>query len=457
MFCFKNSLPRNRSGAWTVSFGHLMLLSEHIRAKRSRRAARRLMSLVLATMVGLPLVPEPARASGFGLSSITGFFSGWFAGPTAPPAAPESRVTPRDGRFVVSEADWQTFERKPVASVRFRELVQTEGRLAIDENSATSVISPYSGRTLRIAVVPGDVVTKGQPLLFLEANDMVQAQNDFVAALSALDKSVAQMRLAEINDRRQRDLFAGRATTQRDVDQARADLDAARADNRTATTALEAVENRLHLFGKTDDDIARFRAGRRIDPQVALLSPIEGVVVSRKVGPGQFLTGGAGEPIFVIDDLETLWLNAYVREDEAPRIARGAPLEFRVLAFGDRVFTGRIDFIAPTIDAANRRLLVRATVDNPGLVLKQQMFANVEIQVGEPIESPSIARNAIIYEGDVARVWVAHPDRAVELRRVKVGLIRGDKVQILEGLKVGEEVVVRGALFVDQMTAAFRR
>ena len=432
-----------------------MILSEPIRAERSRRARRRATGLALAAMLAFPL--SPAEASGFGLASITGFFSSLFGSTATPPAAEASRVTPRDGRFVVSEADWATFERKPVSTQQFRELVQTEGRLAIDENSATSVISPYSGRTLRIAVVPGDVVTKGQPLLFLEANDMVQAQNDFVAALSSLDKSVTQLRLAEINDRRQRDLFAGRATTQRDVDQARADLDAARADNRTATTGLEAVENRLRLFGKTDADIERFRAGRRIDPQVALLSPIEGVVVSRKVGPGQFLTGGAGEPIFVIDDLETLWLNAYVREDEAPRIARGALLEFRVLAFGDRVFTGRIDFIAPTIDASNRRLLVRATVDNPGLVLKQQMFANVAIQVGEPVQSPSIPRNAIIYEGDVARVWVAHPDRAVELRRIKVGLIRGDKVQILDGLTPGEEVVVRGALFVDQMTAAFRR
>jgi membrane fusion protein, heavy metal efflux system len=434
-----------------------MPVSPSIRAAQSRGGLARLSRLGLACALGLTLGAAEAQASGFGLSTITDFFSGIF-GAKAPPPAPEaSRVTPRDGRFMVSEADWATFERVPVTKVRFREMVQTEGRLAIDETSATSVISPYSGRTLRIAVVPGDVVKRGQPLLFLEANDMVQAQNDFVAALSALDKSTTQMRLAEINDRRQRDLFAGRATTQRDVDQARADLDAARADNRAAVTALEAVENRLRLIGKTDAEIERFRAGRRIDPQVALLAPIEGVVVTRRVGIGQFLTGGGGEPIFIIDDLETLWLNAYVREDEAARISRGAPLEFRVLAFGDRIFTGKIDYVAPTIDATNRRLLVRATVDNPGLILKQQMFANVSIQVGEPVESPAIPRNAIVYEGEVARVWVAKPDRSVELRRIRAGMIQGDRVQVLDGLTAGEEVVGRGVLFVDQMTAAFRR
>lgn len=406
-------------------------------------------ALALLAPIGVP------AASAFDLGSIARLFG--FGGEAAAPAGGTERVKPRDGRFVVSEADWSTFGRVAVAEATFREQVVTEGRLAIDENSATPVISPYSGRATRIAVVPGDIVRRGQPLLFLEANEMVQTQNDFIAAMSALDKSQTQLRLAEINARRQQDLFAGRAAPQRDVDQARADLDAARADNRTAVTALEAVENRLRLFGKTDADIQRFRSGRRIDPEVALLSPIEGTVVSRKIGPGQFIAGGGGEPIFVIDDLDTLWLNAYVREDEAPRITRGSLIEFRVLAFRDRVFVGKLDFVAPAIDASSRRLLVRATVENPDRELKQQMFVNVAIQVGDPVSSPAVPRNAIVYEGEVARVWVAYPDRSVELRRVTVGLIRGETVQITSGLKAGEEVVVRGALFIDQMTAAFRR
>ena len=423
--------------------------------RRDRRAILRLGGLLLAAGFVFLAPVGMSAASAFDLSSVARLFG--FGAQPAPPAGGSQRVTPRDGRFVVSEADWSTFGRVAVAEATFREQVTTEGRLAIDENSATPVISPYSGRATRIAVVPGDIVRRGQPLLFLEANEMVQTQNDFIAAISALDKSQTQLRLAEINARRQQDLFAGRAAPQRDVDQARADLDAAQADNRAAITALEAVENRLRLFGKTDADIQRFRSGRRIDPEVALLSPIEGTVVSRKIGPGQFITASGGEPIFVIDEIDTLWLNAYVREDEAPRINRGALIEFRVLAFRDRVFVGKLDFVAPTIDAANRRLLVRATVANPDRELKQQMFVNVAIQVGDPVNSPAVPRNAIIYEGEVARVWVAYPDRSVELRRVTVGLIRGETVQITSGLKAGEEIVVRGALFIDQMTAAFRR
>lgn len=374
----------------------------------------------------------------------------------APAAFAPDRVTQVNGRFRISDSDWSTFATTKVESRVFREQIITEGRLAIDENSAVPVISPYAGRTTRVPVITGDVVRRGQPLFFMLANDMVSTQNEFVAAISNLDKAVAQLRLAEINDKRQADLFAGRAAPQRDVDQARADLENARADHRAAITGLEALENRLRLFGKTDAEIASFRADRRINPEIAIPAPADGTVVSRRVSPGQFLSGG-GEPVFVIDDLDTLWLNIFVREEDVPRVRRGAQVEFRVIALRNQAFAARLDFISASIDAASKRLLVRATVDNPQGVLKQQMFASVSIQVGAAATSPAVPRNALIYEGPVARVWIAHPDKTAELRRVTPGITDGDQVQIVQGLQGGEEVVVRGALFIDQMTAAFRR
>lgn len=408
-----------------------------------------LCAAAVVALISFPGLPAIAFDASF-VSRLLGF-----EGRAVAPAG-SGQVQPRDGRFVVPEADWPTFGLAPVISASFQDQIVTEGRLAIDENSATPVISPHSGRATRIVAVPGGVVRRGQPLLFLEAGEMVQAQNDFIAAMSALDKTQTQLRLAETNARRQQDLFSGRAAPQRDLDQARADLDAARADRRAAGVALEAVERRLKLLGRSDADIQRLRSDHRIDPEFALLSPIDGTVVSRRIGPGQFVTGG-GEPLFFVDDLDTLWLNAFVREDDVSRITPGAPIEFRVLAFRDRLFTGKLDFVAPTIDPANRRLLVRATIQNPGRLLKQQMFVSASIQVGDVVTSPSVPRSALVYEGAVTRVWVAYPDRSVEGRRVTVGLIRGETAQIISGLELGELVVVRGTLFVDQMTAAFRR
>jgi cobalt-zinc-cadmium efflux system membrane fusion protein len=401
---------------------------------------------------------SPAKAAGPDFGAISAWIGSFFGAEKPTPTSPMERIVKRDNRFVISKSDWETFEFAEVLSGLFRDEIITEARLAIDETSATPVISPYSGRAVRIHAQAGDQVTKGQPLFSLEAQEMVQAQNDFVAALSALEKAMTQLQLAEVNAKRQQDLFTGRAAPQRDLDQARADLEAARADWRAATTGLDAVENRLRIIGKTEQELARFREGRRINAEIAIPAPIDGTVVSRKIGIGQFIQSGAAEPVFVIDDLNTLWLNAMVREDDAGRVRRGAAIEFKVMAFPTRVFRATVDYVAASIDADSRRLLVRATVDNADFSLKQQMFANVSIQVGDPMVSSAIPRTSVIHEGATTRVWVANPaDFSVELRRVQLGLIKGGLVQVTEGLSPGERVVSRGALFVDQMTAALRR
>lgn len=414
---------------------------------------------VVAVAAIILCAPPQARAAGIDLSAIGKFFAGLFGAREDKPAvAPLDRVVRRGSSFVIAKSDWDTFEFAPVELRQFQDEVVTEGRLAIDENSATPIFSPYSGRVRSILAQAGDEVRRDQPLFTIEAAEMVQAQNDFVAALSALDKARSQQQLAEVNARRQQDLFAGRAAPQRDVDQARADLEAARADFRAATTALEAVENRLRILGKAEPEITAFRQGRRINPEIAINSPIDGTIVQRKVGPGQFVQAGGAEPLFVIDDLNTLWLNALVREDDAGRVRRGATLTFRVMAFPQRRFLARVDFVAATIDPETRRLRVRATVDNSDFSLKQQMFATVSISVGEPTTAPAIPRVAVIHEGPITRVWVADPATlSVELRRVRLGMVRGDRVEVADGLRAGDIVVARGALFVDQMTAALRQ
>ena len=408
----------------------------------------------MACALSVLFTATPALAAGLDFS----FLTRWFTGPPPAPQAPVDRVTKRDAKFVVSPADWATFSIVPVAARVFRERIVTEGQLAIDETSATPVISPYSGRAVRVLKQAGDQVRKGEPLLTLEAQEMVQTQNDLVAALSALDKAVSQLSLAQVNARRQADLFAGRAAPQRDVDQARADLEAARADHRAAVTALEAVENRLRIIGKTEAEIADFRRSRRISPEIAITAPIDGTIVARKIGPGQYIQGAGSEPVFVIDDLNTLWLNIFVREDDAGRVVHGAPVDFRVMAFRERAFRARIDFISAGIDTETRRLRARATIENSDYSLKQQMFATVNIQVGDAVSSPAVPRVAVIHEGPVTRVWVADPaERTVELRRVRLGIVSGDQVQVLEGLSTTDHVVARGSLFVDQMTAAVRQ
>src|SRR5207245_9759502 len=108
-------------------------------------------------------------------------------------------------------------------------------------------------------------------------------------------------------------------------------------------------------------------------------APIAGTVVQRKIGPGQYVNSGASDPVFVIGDLSTVWLTAFVRETESSAVSVGQEVSFSVLAFPGRALTARINYVSAAIDPSTRRLLVRATIDNPRGSLKPEMFANVTI------------------------------------------------------------------------------
>ncbi len=353
---------------------------------------------------------------------------------------------------------WASLTIEPVSEQVFRSEHLTEGKIAVDEDRATLVFSPYSGRVIKLLAKPGDMVAAGQPLFVVEAPDMVQAQNDFISAVAGLNKARSQLELAKIVENQNKSLNATHAVSLRDLQQAQAATLAAQNDVRTTETSLEVVRNRLRILGKTDEEITTFSETGAISPQTTIHSPIAGTVVQRKVGPGQYVnttsnSPAANDPTFVIGDLSTVWLVAYVREAEAPNVRIGEAVHFTVLAYPNRVFPANIAYVATSLDAGTRRLLVRATINNSRGLLRPEMFASVTILTGEGDSSPAVPREAIIYDGKIAHVWIARDDHAVEPRTIKTGLSNGQMVQVLDGLRLGEKVVTKGSLFLDRAAA----
>jgi cobalt-zinc-cadmium efflux system membrane fusion protein len=312
------------------------------------------------------------------------------------------------------------------------------------------VFSPYAGRVTKLLARPGDQVTQGQALFVIEAAENVQAQNDYIAAMTGLNKAKSALDLAQIQEKRARDLFEGKAVPLKDFQQAQATLIQAQNDQRSAETALEAARNKLRIFGLTDDDVATFRQKGRINPETTIFSPIAGTVVQRKIGPGQYISAGASDPVFVIGDLSTVWLTAFVRETDAAAVSVGQEISFNVLALPGKPLTARIDYVSAAIDPATRRLLVRATVDNKDRSLKPEMFANVTIYSPSDHSAIAVPKQALIYEGDQVRLWVANDDKSIELRQIKTGLSNGNLVEVKGNLKPGERIVTKGSLFIDR-------
>lgn len=357
-------------------------------------------------------------------------------------------------RYTPTPAEWASLTVQPVTERAFRAEHVTEGKIAVDEDRSTPVFSPYAGRVTKLLARPGDRVTQGQPLFVIEAPDNVQAQNDFISALTAYNKAKSQLELAQIQDKRAHDLYDGKAVPLKDYQQSQAALVSAQNDMRSSETALEAARNRMRILGLSDAAIATFQEKGRIDPETTIVAPIAGTVVQRKVGPGQYVNAGASDPVFVIGDLSTVWLTAFVRETEAPDVEVGQEIAFNVLAFPGKVMTARINYVSAAIDPASRRLMVRATIDNPGGSLKPEMFANVTIYSAGDRSGVGVPKQALIYEGDKVRVWVVREDKSIELRQIQVGLTNGDLVEVKDNLFPGEQIVTRGSLFIDRAASA---
>ena len=353
-------------------------------------------------------------------------------------------------RYTPTPAEWASLTIQPVTERAFRAEHVAEGKIAVDEDRSTPVFSPYAGRVTKLLARPGDSVTQGQPLFVIEAADTVQAQNDFITAATGLNKARSALDLAQLQDKRAKDLFEGKAVPLKDFQQAEATLIQAQNDLRSTETALEAARNKLRILGLTDDAISAFQEKGRINPETTIFAPIAGTVVQRKIGPGQYVNSGASDPVFVIGDLSTVWLTAFVRETEASTVVVGQELTFNLLALPGRTLTGRINYVAAAIDPATRRLMVRATVDNASGQLKPEMFATVTLYAPDDQPSVGVPKQALIYEGDQVRVWVAHEDKSIELRQIKTGLTNGDLVEVHGNLKPGEQIVTKGSLFIDR-------
>jgi len=154
--------------------------------------------------------------------------------------------------------------------------------------------------------------------------------------------------------------------------------------------------------------------------------------------------------VYAIANLSSVWLIANARESDARLIKIGTPIEVSVLAIPGRIFKAKVTWIAPSIDPSTRRLSVRAEIDNRDGAMKPTMFATFHILTGETSVAPGIPQNAIVYEGADAHVFVADKAGNITLRPIRVGRVNDDLVEVISGLKVGEQIVTSGALFIDR-------
>ncbi len=327
------------------------------------------------------------------------------------------------------------------------------GTIAVDGDHSTPVLMPYSGQVVRVLVDAGQRVGQGQPLLLVRTTDFVDARNGLFSARASFQNAQAQLGVAQRNADRQHQIYETAGGALKDYQQAQADLVTAQANARTAAAALGAARDKLSILGKSTSEIGRLESVSEVagvHDQTTLHAPIAGLVASRDVSAGQYVSQGGDKPVMTITDPSHVWLIAQVPESSADAVHRGDEVTVTTPALPGRSFHATIDLVGAALDPQTHRLPVRATIANPDGALKPQMFASFAIRRPHAEQALRVPAAAVIHEGDEARVWIVRSDGLLAAQTVRAGEGQDGQVTITAGLKPGDRIVTAGALFVNE-------
>jgi membrane fusion protein, heavy metal efflux system len=378
--------------------------------------------------------------------------AGYFAATYNSAPSPEVGVadTARsDARPVVDHLDLTDSPLKlvKVAAVEERDFPiekESVGSIDFNEELLTQVFTPYPGRIIGLFAKVGDEVKKGQLLFTVDSPDLIQASSTLIAAAGVLE-------LRNRNLERLKTLVASRAISQKELEQAIS-------DQQTAEGALRADRDAVLIFGKTDAEMDRMIADRKVDPTLVVPSPIAGLVTARKAAPGLFVQPGSSPAPYTVADITTMWMLANVAESDSPAFKVGQEVKVSILAFPNRIFEGHITTVSSSVDPTTRRMLVRSEIADPTHELRAGMFANFVISTGAPERSLAIPLDSAVREGNgTLTIWVTADRRRYTKRTVETGLQRDGYIQVLKGVQVGELVVIEGALYLSNALAISAR
>jgi len=290
--------------------------------------------------------------------------------------------------------------------------IDTVGYVDFDESRLSHIHLRTEGWIENLKVrSEGERVKKGDRLFDFYSPQLVNAQEEFVQALSAGNKGL-----------------------------------------------VSASSERLLALGISADQIEKLRENRKVRQYISVFAPQDGVVSTLPAREGMFIKPSM--KVMSLADLSSVWLLAEVFERQANWVSMGDPAQVTLSYLPGREWQGKVEYIYPSLDPKTRTLKVRLRFDNPEENLKPNMYANVKIFGGAKADILVIPMEALIRTGRNERVIVALGEGRFEARTVNAGIESGDWVEIASGLKEGEEVVVSGQFLIDSeasIKASFSR
>jgi len=301
-----------------------------------------------------------------------------------------------------------------VSMRKLDKIVRATGRIEPDERRTFTIAPKFEGFVERLHVnVTGQPISKGQPLFEVYSPELVSAQREYAIAAQGVQS-----------------LKGGSPEAQSGMKQ-------------LAESSLLRLKNWDISEGQVKA-LAKSGAAKRT---MTFLSPVNGIVTEKKAIQGmRFMPG---EMLYQVADLSAVWVVADVFEQDIGLVKSGAIAKVKINAYPEKTFEGKITYVYPTLKADTRTVQVRIELANPGLLLKTAMFAQVELSVGGEKDVLTIPESSVIDSGTRRIVLVQLKEGRFEPREVKTGARSDNYIEVLEGVKDGELVVVAANFLID--------
>ena len=336
----------------------------------------------------------------------------------------------------LTERQATAIEVTPVGRAAFELVRKAVGSIDFNQNMVVQVFTPNPGRIIVAQANVGDRVLRGQVLFTIDSPDLLQAESTLISAAGV---ATLQAR----NLKRLTETLRGGGGAQKDVDQATSDQQAAEG-------ALRGARDAVRIFGKTEEEIDRVVAERRVDAVLVVRSPIAGLVTQRTAAPGLYVQPGNAPAPMTVADTSTMWMVANIPEADSAPLRVGQKVSVRVAAQPERTFDGVLTVVGASVDPNTRRVMVRSEIKDPDGLLRAGMFATFTILLGDAPDQLAVPGTAVVREGDGSMsVWVTTDRRRFEKRTVRTGLQQRGVTQILGGLQAGELIATDGAVFLS--------
>ncbi|WP_426663960.1 efflux RND transporter periplasmic adaptor subunit [Rhodanobacter aciditrophus] len=348
-------------------------------------------------------------------------------------SAPEGAAT-TPHNVTLTQAQQQRIRLYTVEPSTYRTETDTTGVVDYDHDRSAAVLAPFSGPVLKVLVNLGDRVKQGQPLATV-------ASPDFAAAVDGYRKALAAARAAAQLAATDKDLYAHDAISQRENAQAQSDAVGAESDSNAARLALVALQ-------VDPQTIRAIEQGRPVaNLQGVIRAPMAGTVVQRSITPGQLLQAGS-TPCFAVADLSKMWVMAQLFGNDLAKVQVGDSAEVETGA-GAKTLPGSVANVSPEVDPDTRSVAARVVVDNPGGLLKKQMYVRVRVRSARPERGLLVPVDAVLRDDEnLPFVYVRESDGSYARRPVTLGARTGDRYLVTKGLAAGDKVVTEGGIFV---------